>query len=108
MSQTAEKPQLLLKHHLKQLKLPTFLAEYEKQAHECARDRPARNRIRLQAEKLIACKAVEQLDRVLLDAGCSSPASIMSVICCGWQNLSSSSANAAWSTGASGLQSSQL
>jgi DNA replication protein DnaC len=36
MSQTAEKPQLLLKHHLKQLKLPTFLAEYEKQAHECA------------------------------------------------------------------------
>jgi DNA replication protein DnaC len=36
MSQTAEKPQLLLKHHLKQLKLPTILAEYEKQAHECA------------------------------------------------------------------------
>lgn len=36
MSQTAEKPQLLLKHHLKQLKLPTFLAEYEKQAYECA------------------------------------------------------------------------
>jgi DNA replication protein DnaC len=36
MSQTAEKPQLLLKHHLKQLRLPTFLAEYEKQAHECA------------------------------------------------------------------------
>ena len=36
MSKTAEKPQLLLKHHLKQLKLPTFLAEYEKQAHECA------------------------------------------------------------------------
>jgi DNA replication protein DnaC len=36
MSQTAEKPQLLLKHHLKQLKLPTFLAEYEKQAQECA------------------------------------------------------------------------
>jgi DNA replication protein DnaC len=36
MSQTDEKPQLLLKHHLKQLKLPTFLAEYEKQAHECA------------------------------------------------------------------------
>ena len=31
MSKTAEKPQLLLKHHLKQLKLPTFLAEYEKQ-----------------------------------------------------------------------------
>jgi DNA replication protein DnaC len=36
MSKTAEKPQLLLKHHLKQLKLPTFLAEYERQAHECS------------------------------------------------------------------------
>ena len=36
MSKTAEKPQLLLKHHLKQLKLPTFLAEYERQAQECA------------------------------------------------------------------------
>jgi DNA replication protein DnaC len=36
MSEIAEKPQLLLKHHLKQLKLPTFMAEYEKQAHECA------------------------------------------------------------------------
>lgn len=36
MSATVEKPQLLLKHHLKQLKLPTFLAEYERQAQECA------------------------------------------------------------------------
>lgn len=36
MNTNAEKPQLLLKHHLKQLKLPTFLAEYERQAHECA------------------------------------------------------------------------
>lgn len=37
MTETADKPQLLLKHHLKQLKLPTFLAEYEKVAQECAR-----------------------------------------------------------------------
>jgi len=36
MTGTGEKSQLLLKHHLKQLKLPTFLAEYEKQARECA------------------------------------------------------------------------
>lgn len=36
MTKTAEKPQLLLRHHLKQLKLPTFLAEDERQAHECA------------------------------------------------------------------------
>jgi DNA replication protein DnaC len=36
MTKTVEKPQLLLKHYLKQLKLPTFLAEYEKVAQECA------------------------------------------------------------------------
>jgi len=36
MNTNVERPQLLLKHHRKQLKLPTFLAEYEKQAHECA------------------------------------------------------------------------
>ena len=32
-------PQVLLAHHLKQLKLPTFLHEYEKVARECARGR---------------------------------------------------------------------
>ena len=31
-------PQLLLAHHLKTLKLPTFLREYEKVAGECARE----------------------------------------------------------------------
>jgi hypothetical protein len=31
-------PQLLLAHHLKQLKLPTVLRDYEKVARECARD----------------------------------------------------------------------
>ncbi|WP_278373826.1 IS21-like element helper ATPase IstB [Sphingobium xenophagum] len=31
-------PQVLLAHHLKQLKLPTMLREYEKLARECARD----------------------------------------------------------------------
>jgi DNA replication protein DnaC len=35
---TAGTPQLLLAHHLKQLKLPTVLREYEKLARECARD----------------------------------------------------------------------
>jgi hypothetical protein len=29
-------PQLLLGHHLKALKLPTFLREYEKLARQCA------------------------------------------------------------------------
>ena len=32
MSKTADKPQVLLEHHLKALKLPTILAEYEKVA----------------------------------------------------------------------------
>jgi DNA replication protein DnaC len=36
MTRTAEKPQVLLAHHLKVLKLPTFLAEYERQARESA------------------------------------------------------------------------
>ena len=29
-------PQVLLAHHLKTLKLPTFLREYDKVAHQCA------------------------------------------------------------------------
>ena len=32
----SEPPQLLLDHHLKKLKLPTFLAEYDKLARQCA------------------------------------------------------------------------
>lgn len=31
-----EVPQILLHHHLKKLRLPTFMAEYEKQAQQCA------------------------------------------------------------------------
>jgi DNA replication protein DnaC len=34
--QTADTPQLLLEHHLKQLRLPTFLREYDKVARQCA------------------------------------------------------------------------
>src|SRR3974390_2489594 len=33
---TADTPQLLLEHHLKQLRLPTFLREYDKLARQCA------------------------------------------------------------------------
>jgi len=29
-------PQVLLEHHLKQLRLPTFLREYDKVARQCA------------------------------------------------------------------------
>ena len=32
----AEAPRILLEHHLKKLKLPTFLQEYEKLARQCA------------------------------------------------------------------------
>ena len=35
-AQTADTPQLLLEHHLKQLRLPTFLREYDKVARQCA------------------------------------------------------------------------
>ena len=35
---TGDTPQVLLAHHLKQLKLPTVLREYDKVARECARD----------------------------------------------------------------------
>src|ERR1035441_843439 len=36
---TADTPQVLLEHHLKQLRLPTFLREYDKVARQCAADR---------------------------------------------------------------------
>ena len=32
----AEAPRILLEHHLKKLKLPTLLREYEKLARQCA------------------------------------------------------------------------
>ena len=32
----SDTPQLLLNHHLKKLRLPTFLSEYDKQARQCA------------------------------------------------------------------------
>ena len=34
----SDKPQVLLGHHLKALKLPTFLREYDKVARDCARE----------------------------------------------------------------------
>lgn len=36
---TADTPQLLLEHHLKQLRLPTILREYDKVARQCAVER---------------------------------------------------------------------
>ena len=37
---TADTPQVLLEHHLKALRLPTMLREYDKVARTCARRRP--------------------------------------------------------------------
>ena len=37
---TSGTPQMLLGHHLKQLKLPTVLRVYDKVARECASGRP--------------------------------------------------------------------
>ena len=31
-------PQVLLQHHLKKLRLPTFLSEYDKLARQCANE----------------------------------------------------------------------
>ena len=36
MSGTVETPEILLRHHLKKLKLPTVLREHEKLARQCA------------------------------------------------------------------------
>jgi hypothetical protein len=33
---TADTPQLLLEHHLKELRLPTILREYDRVARQCA------------------------------------------------------------------------
>ena len=52
------KPQVLLAHHLKALRLPTFLLQYEKVAGECAKDRTDHSRylLRLAEFELIDCE----------------------------------------------------
>jgi DNA replication protein DnaC len=51
-------PQVLLEHHLKQLRLPTFLREYDKVARQCAAesvDYP-RYLLRLTEQELLDCE----------------------------------------------------
>jgi DNA replication protein DnaC len=50
-------PQLLLAHHLKALKLPTFLREYDKLARQCAAE--GHNHIRF----LLRLAELELIDR---------------------------------------------
>ena len=51
----SDTPQILLAHHLKALKLPTFLREYDKLARQCAAEGVdhARYLVRLTEQKLI-------------------------------------------------------
>ena len=54
----ADTPQVLLEHHLKQLRLPTFLREYDKVARQCATesvDYP-RYLLRLTEQELLDCE----------------------------------------------------
>jgi len=48
----SDTPELLLTHHLKALKLPTFLREYDKVARQCARDGVDHSRYLLQLAEL--------------------------------------------------------
>jgi len=58
MEKGQAKPQVLLHHHLKALRLPTFRSQYEKVAGECARDGVdhARYLFRLAELELIDCE----------------------------------------------------
>ena len=48
----SDTPQLLLAHHLKALKLPTFLREYDKVARQCAAEGIDHSRYLLQLAEL--------------------------------------------------------
>ena len=49
----SEAPQLLLVHHLKALRLPTFLREYDKLAQQCAAEGVDHPRYLLRLAELI-------------------------------------------------------
>jgi len=53
----SETPQILLSHHLKALKLPTFLREYDKLARQCAEERNDH------AQYLLRLSELELIDR---------------------------------------------
>ena len=53
----SDTPQVLLGHHLKKLRLPTFLAEYDKLAQQCA----ARNETHVQY--LLRLSELELIER---------------------------------------------
>ena len=53
----SDTPQLLLVHHLKALKLPTFLREYDKLAQQCAAEGVDHPRYLLRLERDILSRA---------------------------------------------------
>ena len=57
-------PQVLLAHHLKTLKLPTFLREYDKLARQCATEGADHVRYRVR----LTCSAPGSLDTSLSHA----------------------------------------
>ena len=61
----AEAPRILLEHHLKRLKLPTFLREYEKLARQCAAE--GLDHVQFLARLV----EMEMIDRERRLAGCS-------------------------------------
>ena len=50
----SDTPQVLLDHHLKKLKLPTFLIEYDKLARQCAAGNEAHVQYLLRLSELCA------------------------------------------------------
>ena len=77
---TVDTPQVLLEHHLKQLRLPTFLREYDKVARQCAADSVDYPRYLLRMTEL------ELLDRERRATGRPSHPLLLPVLKC-WDRL---------------------
>jgi len=56
-------PQLLLAHHLKTLRLPTFLREYDKLARQCAAEGSTMWGVTLRHRKSQRCRAIRLSQR---------------------------------------------
>jgi hypothetical protein len=82
---TSVPPAVLLANHLKALKLPTFVREYEKVAFEAAQDRGLA--LAPSPGRAVACA--------------------IRAICCGYASSSGSTANAGWWNAVSAWQSSR-
>jgi hypothetical protein len=60
---TVDTPQVLLEHHLKMLRLPTFLREYDKVARQCSAESVDYPRYLLRMTELERSAVVFTLDR---------------------------------------------